>query len=111
MFMPGIEAAVARGPLADVTDGTFFGVVADTLPEPTATVAPVPGTEADTAASSDGMSGSGGIGSSMLAEGMSPVASTEAEAPAARALSPAAEAVTVALLGAEFKVALPPTKA
>jgi hypothetical protein len=47
----------------------------------------------------------------MLAEGMSPVVSIWAKAPAAAALRPAAEAVTVALLGAEFKVAVPPTKA
>jgi hypothetical protein len=57
------------------------------------------------------MIGSGGIGSSTLAEGMSPVASMAAEAPAAEALRPAAEAVTVALLGPEFSVAVPPTKA
>jgi hypothetical protein len=112
MFMPGTDmAALPPGVLAEVTDGADFGVVTETLPEPTATEAPVPGTEAVTDGSSDGMMGSGGIGSSTPAEGMSPAASSEAEAPAAVARRPAAEAVTVALLGPGFTEALPPTKA
>ena len=71
MFMPGIARA-AEPEAPDDTEGTVFGVVTDTLPEPTATEAPVPGTEAVTAGS---CIGSGGIGSSMLAEGTSLVAS------------------------------------
>jgi hypothetical protein len=111
MFMPGVDRlAAAVGPLAEVTDGTVFGVVTETLPEPTATEAPVPGTEADTAGSSEGI-GSGGIGSSMLPEGTAPLLSSDAVAPAADALRPAADAVTVALLGEEFKRALPSTRA
>jgi hypothetical protein len=74
MFMPGI-ARLVDAELPDETDGTLFGVVTDTLPEPTATEAPVPGTEPVTAGSSDGMIGNGGIGSSMLAEGTSLVVS------------------------------------
>jgi hypothetical protein len=110
MFMPGTDmAALPAGVLAEVTDGADFGVVTETLPEPTATEAPLPGTEAVTDGSSDGMMGSGGIGSSTPAEGMSPAVSSEAEAPAAR--RPAAEAVTVALLGPDFTEALSPTKA
>jgi hypothetical protein len=108
--MPGIDRPTAPDGV-EVVEGTDFGVVTDTLPEPTATAAPLPGTEAVTDGSSDGMIGSGGIGSSTPAEGMSPVVSNEAEAPAAAALRPAAEAVTVALLGPEFRESLPPTKA
>jgi hypothetical protein len=113
MFSPGIDiVAVAAGPpLVDVTDGTLFGVVTLTPPEPTATEAPVPGTEAVTAGSSEGMIGSGGIGSSTLPEGMAPLLSTSAVTPAALALRPAAEAVTVALLGDDFIDAGLPTKA
>jgi hypothetical protein len=110
MFMPGIAKAV-EAEVPDEADGTLFGVVTDTLPEPTATAAPVPGTEAVTAGSSDGMTGSGGIGSSIEPEGTSPVASNAAVAPLAVAFRPAAEAVTVALLGEELKLAVPPTKA
>ena len=40
----------------------------------------------------------------MPAEGTTPLLSIEARAPAAAALRPAADAVTVALLGAEFRV-------
>ncbi len=47
----------------------------------------------------------------MPAEGTLPEVSSEAVAPAAVALRPAADAVTVALLGRELRVALPPTKA
>jgi hypothetical protein len=108
--MPGIDRLEAPDGV-EVVEGTDFGVVTDTFPEPTATEAPLPGTEAVTDGSSDGMIGSGGIGSSTPAEGMSPVVSSEPEAPAAPALRPAAEAVTVALLGPEFREALPPTKA
>jgi hypothetical protein len=112
MLRPGIDAAaVAAGPLVALTDGMLFGVVTFTEPEPTATEAPVPGTEAVTAESSDGMIGSGGIGSSALPEGISPEVSTPAVAPAAVALRPAAEAVTVALLGRDFPDAGVPTKA
>jgi hypothetical protein len=111
MFIPGTDMAALAGGVAEVTAGADFGVVTDTLPEPTATEAPLPGTEAVTAGSSEGMMGSGGIGSSIPAEGTSPVGSSEADAPAALARRPAAEAVTVALLGSEFPEALPPTKA
>jgi hypothetical protein len=111
MFMPGTDAAPLAAGVDEVTDGADFGVVTDTLPDPTATEAPLPGTEAVTEGSSDGMMGSGGIGSSIPAEGMSPVGSSEADAPAAVARRPAAEAVTVALLGPESTEALPPTKA
>jgi hypothetical protein len=74
MFMPGIAKAV-EAEVPDDTDGTLFGVVTDTLPEPTATEAPVPGTEAVTAGNPDGI-GSGGIGSSTLPEGTSLLVST-----------------------------------
>jgi hypothetical protein len=112
MLRPGSAMeALAAGPLVDVIDGTLFGVVTLTLPEPTATVAPVPGTEAVTAGSSEGMIGSGGIGSSTLPEGMSPEASIWAVAPPAVAMRPAAEALTVALLGRDFIEAGLPTKA
>jgi len=57
------------------------------------------------------MSGSAGIGSSMPPTGMVPEVSIEAVAPAAEVLSPAADAVTVALLGEELRTVLPPTKA
>jgi hypothetical protein len=111
MLRPGIDAGAAAGPLVAETDGTLLGVVTFTEPEPTATEAPVPGTEAVTAGSPDGMIGIGGIGSSTLPEGISPEVSTPAVAPAAVALRPAAEAVTVALLGRVFTDAGVPTKA
>jgi hypothetical protein len=84
-------------------------VVTDTLPGATFTAAPVPGTEAVAAGSWAGMTG--GIGSSIEPEGTSPVASNSAVAPLAVAFRPAAEAVTVALLGEELRSGVPPTKA
>jgi hypothetical protein len=112
MFIPGIDMlALAEGPLTEVTLGTLFGVVTDTLPGATATDAPVPGTEAPIAGSSEGTIGRGGIGSSMPADGTAPELSSWADAPAAYAFRPAAEAVTVALLGELFRLAVPPTKA
>jgi hypothetical protein len=88
-----------------------LGVVTAILPEPTAAEAPVPGTVAATEGSAEGRSGSDGMGSSTPAEGMVPEVSTEAAAPAAEVLRPAAEAVTVALLGVELRTEFPPTKA
>jgi hypothetical protein len=112
MLRPGIATvAVAAGVAVEVADGMLLGVVAFTLPEPTTTEAPVPGTEAVTAGSSDGMIGSAGIGSSTLVDGMSPDMSTPAVAPLAVVRSPAAEADTVALLGRDFTDAGAPTKA
>ena len=109
---PGIVmVALAVGPLVDVTAGALFGVVTETLPGLTLTEAPVPGTEAPTDGMAEDTIGSGGIGSSTLAEGTLPEGSTWAEAPAADAFRPAAEAVTVALLGAAVRLVLPPTKA
>jgi hypothetical protein len=91
-----------------------LGVVTEILPGVTSTTAPVPGTEAETEGSTAGETGSDsgadGIGSSTLPEGIVPEMSSPADAPAAEALRPAAEAVTVALLG-ELVSMVPPAKA
>jgi expansin (peptidoglycan-binding protein) len=105
MFMPGIETETeADGPLVDVTAGTVFGVVTETPPGVTATEAPVPGAEAETEGMAEETIGTDGMGSSTLADGIEPDMSAEA-------LRPAADAVTVALVGAALKLAEPPTKA
>ena len=107
-LLMGMPAAAEGVP--DVAAGMLFGVVTDTLPEPAATEAPVPGTEAVTAGTTTGTgTGSGGIGSSTPVDGMSPDMSTSAMAPPALALRPAAEAVTVGLLGRDFPDAGVPT--
>jgi hypothetical protein len=104
MLMPGIDTeADAVGPL-DVTAGTFFGVVTETPPGVTATEAPLPGTEAAIDGMAEDTIGTGGIGSSTLADGIVPEVSADA-------LRPAADAVTVALVGDAVRLAEPPTKA
>jgi hypothetical protein len=105
MFMPGSEIeAAAAGPFAGVTAGTLFGVVTETPLGETATEAPVPGTEAETDGMADDTAGTDGIGSWALTEGTWPDESADA-------FRPAAEAVTVALVGAALRLAEPPTKA
>jgi hypothetical protein len=112
MLRPGsVTAAAAIGPRVGVAAGVLLGVGTVTPPELSAPAAPVPGIEALTDGIADGMIGNEGIGSSTLPDGMSPVASIPAVAPPAVARRPAAEAVTVALLGSEFIEAGEPTKA
>jgi hypothetical protein len=114
MYIPGTEiAAAASGPLLDV-EGTPLGVATEILPEFTPAEAPVPGTATETDGSVAALTGSGSgmdaIGSSTLPDGMVPDGSNWADAPAADARRPAAEAVTVALLGVVASE-VPPTRA